>query len=303
MVNGMTTSGFLEAVAERGGHDFGLSNEPWMAGAGADPITANPGLAGSPQPFTRTSPHSPKTPGLDHVFPSKLSTGGGDFAALDPLFGEYSPPFDAPLFSQYPLPPASNRASTSLSEGYDLPSAAPSPTLYGQSQPVTGALWPSHIAPAFLPTPPMPVDQYSSEDDSTKAASVESGKTKPAKRPRTQLRTASRAPKKRTANTVHRPAETQEEVRARAAHNQVEQQYRKRLNAHFEKLLTVLPPVEGAGGARDGIGERRVSKAEVLDLAMQRIKALEKENRALDRERRGLRGRMHRLEGNLGRGM
>lgn len=235
-----------------------------------------------------------------------MSTGGGDFAALDPLFGDYSPPFDVPLFGQYPVP-SSNRASTSLSEGYDLPSAAPSPTIYGQNQP--GSLWPTHMTPAFLPTPPMPVDQYSSEDDSTKAASASaststgSSGSKTKKRPRTQLRTASRAPKKRTANTVHRPAESQEEVRARAAHNQVEQQYRKRLNAHFEKLLTVLPPVEGAGGARDGIGERRVSKAEVLDLAMQRIKALEKENRALDRERRELRGRMHRLEGNLGRGM
>ncbi|UZP39498.1 hypothetical protein NXS19_007314 [Fusarium pseudograminearum] len=111
------------------------------------------------------------------------------------------------------------------------------------------------------------------------------------KRNPTQLRTASRAPKKRGAAAAQprHPSETSEEVKARAAHNQVEQQYRKRLNTHFERLLAVLPPPGTEGGIAN---DRRVSKAEVLDLARERIRALEKQTARLERERRELRGRI-----------
>jgi hypothetical protein len=134
-------------------------------------------------------------------------------------------------------------------------------------------------------------------------------------RPATQLRTASRAPKKYACPPPRKPTESAEDVKARAAHNQVEQQYRKRLNAQFEGLLAVLPPPEhadedddagsqgiagagggGSGGGGDGIGEKRISKAEVLDLARQRIKVLERERASLERQRKELAGNVGRLQ-------
>jgi hypothetical protein len=113
----------------------------------------------------------------------------------------------------------------------------------------------------------------------------------------TQLRTASRAPKRYSQSTARKPAETAEEVKARAAHNQVEQQYRKRLNAQFERLLQVLPQQDydeegmdedgGGEGGRSAM-EKRISKAEVLDLARRRIKTLEREKEKLEREKEQL---------------
>ena len=112
------------------------------------------------------------------------------------------------------------------------------------------------------------------------------------RRSTTQLRTASRAPKRYSQSTAMKPAETPEKVKARAAHNQVEQQYRKRLNAQFETLLAVLPQPdydeegmgeEGGGGGRVGM-VKRISKAEVLDLARRQIKLLERERASLERQ-------------------
>ncbi|KAJ2897053.1 hypothetical protein MKZ38_005003 [Zalerion maritima] len=87
-----------------------------------------------------------------------------------------------------------------------------------------------------------------------------------------QLRTASRKAKRTSA---HKPAASEEELRARASHNLVEKQYRNRLNTQFERLLAVLP----APGSDDdgGTDDRRLSKAEVLDIARKRIRSLEKE--------------------------
>ncbi|KAI9148093.1 Allergen Fus [Paramyrothecium foliicola] len=86
--------------------------------------------------------------------------------------------------------------------------------------------------------------------------------------------------------------EIDSEVKARAAHNQVEQQYRQRLNAHFERLLAVLPvgdrdsdDGETCGGGIEP-DRRKVSKAEVLDLARRRIEVLEWEVRRLEKEKR-----------------
>jgi len=124
-------------------------------------------------------------------------------------------------------------------------------------------------------------------------------------RPTTQLRTAQR--NSRYNNSSHKPAENAEERKARAMHNQVEQQYRKRLNAQFERLLAALPPEDylssesgggtatttpGSGGLED---DKRVSKAEVLDRARQRIRTLEKERASLERQKRELVGCMGRL--------
>ncbi|WYZ40371.1 hypothetical protein EsH8_IV_000712 [Colletotrichum jinshuiense] len=114
-----------------------------------------------------------------------------------------------------------------------------------------------------------------------------SSKTAPAPR----LRSASRTSK----NVSQKPADTPEERRTRASHNLVEKQYRNRLNAQFEGLLNALPEqVRGPAGGGDGDEsdpqqtadqDRRVSKAEVLDMARRHIKNLERERDVLHRER------------------
>jgi hypothetical protein len=69
---------------------------------------------------------------------------------------------------------------------------------------------------------------------------------------------------------------------SRTYHNDVEKQYRNRLNGHFETLLQTLPK----DGGRDG--EKKVSKSEVLVLAKQHIQQLEEEKSVLEKERQEL---------------
>ncbi|ESA43283.1 hypothetical protein GE21DRAFT_4433 [Neurospora crassa] len=132
-----------------------------------------------------------------------------------------------------------------------------------------------------------------------------------------KLRSASRAPK----NIQPRPEETPEERKSRNSHNLVEKQYRNRLNAQFERLLAVLPDsvrssmtmIGGCGGDPDGVNgnggggsvipgqhpsldfsiERRLSKAEVLDMSRRYILSLEKERDTLEREKEQL---MHSID-------
>lgn len=63
---------------------------------------------------------------------------------------------------------------------------------------------------------------------------------------------------------------------ARTNHNQVEKQYRNRLNGQFETLLDTLPHDP------EMAGDKRVSKAEVLVLAKKHIARLETEKRELE---------------------
>uniref|UniRef100_L2FY12 Helix-loop-helix dna-binding domain containing protein n=1 Tax=Colletotrichum fructicola (strain Nara gc5) TaxID=1213859 RepID=L2FY12_COLFN len=86
-----------------------------------------------------------------------------------------------------------------------------------------------------------------------------------------------------------KPAETAEERRTRASHNLVEKQYRNRLNAQFEGLLNALPE-------QPADQERRVSKAEVLDMARRHIKSLERERDELQRERGDLLRNLEMME-------
>lgn len=86
---------------------------------------------------------------------------------------------------------------------------------------------------------------------------------------------------------------TAEELRSRQCHNLVEKQYRIRLNAQFERLLAALPagsqdqrPEPRPDGSDDGaVVDKRLSKGEVLDAAIQRIKELEASNSTLVEER------------------
>ncbi|KAK4663277.1 hypothetical protein QC763_607150 [Podospora pseudopauciseta] len=157
-----------------------------------------------------------------------------------------------------------------------------------------------------------------SEESSTSAKHQPNDKIKATSRSKgrgkhnIQLRTASRKARKGSlapatplspAESVHNPGSasddddlTPEERRARRNHNLVEKQYRNRLNAQFERLLAVLPLEQykgghlGQGESCDGFAtdEKRMSKAEVLDLATRRIKALEMEKERLNRERKEL---------------
>lgn len=91
---------------------------------------------------------------------------------------------------------------------------------------------------------------------------------------------------------------TSEERRARQNHNVVEKQYRNRLNSQFERLLSILPAnqMEGAEmGRAMEFDERRMSKAEVLDLARRRIHALENEIQQLYADRDNLRSNVATL--------
>ncbi|KAF6830513.1 helix-loop-helix DNA-binding domain-containing protein [Colletotrichum plurivorum] len=156
--------------------------------------------------------------------------------------------------------------------------------------------------------PTSPAGRTSVSGRSNKSASVasttaSSSKTGPAPAPR--LRSASRTSK----NASQKPAETAEERRTRASHNLVEKQYRNRLNAQFEGLLNALPEQvrgpAGTGGGADGGDEsdpqpadqeRRVSKAEVLDMARRHIKSLEREREELQRERGDLLRNLEMME-------
>jgi hypothetical protein len=125
---------------------------------------------------------------------------------------------------------------------------------------------------------------------------------------RSKLRSASRTSK----NTHHNPPVTVEERKSRETHNNVEKQYRNRLNAHFESLLSALPDRMQAGDGEDGDeggdndvdfdpADRRVSKAEVLEMARRHIKSLERECAVLESERDELRDNMEKLRWLFGR--
>ncbi|KAK0743678.1 hypothetical protein B0T18DRAFT_188764 [Schizothecium vesticola] len=117
-----------------------------------------------------------------------------------------------------------------------------------------------------------------------------------------KLRTAARKQRKAAEKPlVPSPSDdaalTPDERRARRNHNIVEKQYRNRLNAQFERLLAVLPSEHqrtpgddsrDAEESHDTASDRRMSKAEVLEVATRRIKALEVERRRLYREKREL---------------
>lgn len=99
----------------------------------------------------------------------------------------------------------------------------------------------------------------------------------------------------------------------------MEKQYRNRLNAQFEGLLSALPDLSTtqsgkASDARTGEpetvspggdalasaeGERKVSKAEVLERARQHIETLERETEALRREKEGLMANLLKAQGEM----
>ncbi|KAF3012243.1 hypothetical protein E8E14_010918 [Neopestalotiopsis sp. 37M] len=113
-----------------------------------------------------------------------------------------------------------------------------------------------------------------------------------------KLRSASRASK----NTHLNPPATEEERKNRASHNQVEKQYRNRLNAHFEALLNTLPQyMRGGEDEEDDDGDRKISKAEVLEMARRHILSLERELNSVEEERDELKESVERLRWSMAR--
>lgn len=76
----------------------------------------------------------------------------------------------------------------------------------------------------------------------------------------------------------------------------IEKKYRNRLNKQFDTLLSILP----AGAAlKDGDEEnsaKRISKAEVLILAKERIETLERERREMREEKKRLEKSLEELK-------
>jgi len=71
-------------------------------------------------------------------------------------------------------------------------------------------------------------------------------------------------------------------------HNQVEKQYRTRLNAHFAQLLARIPTETFIGSGLEGGAGKVVSKAETLMMAEQYIRRLEREETVLRGEKKEL---------------
>jgi hypothetical protein len=114
-----------------------------------------------------------------------------------------------------------------------------------------------------------------------------------------KLRSASRASKNNHLN----PPATEEERKTRASHNQVEKQYRNRLNAHFEALLNTLPEYMRGGEDDEYDVDRKISKAEVLEMARRHILSLERDCSALQEERDELRASVERMRWDNGKSM
>lgn len=146
----------------------------------------------------------------------------------------------------------------------------------------------------------------SREDSLSTSASASAGRGGKGKQAKRELRSASRTSK----NTQERVTETTQEHKSRNSHNMVEKQYRNRLNSQFEGLLHSLPGTARSGKSaaelEDGVAhsevgeggtasEKRVSKAEVLDMARRHIKSLEEETACLRNERDDLRQSLDRL--------
>jgi hypothetical protein len=145
----------------------------------------------------------------------------------------------------------------------------------------------------FTPNPPenrtkrtkRSEEPLSNEYQASESSSSEekSSKTKPSRR---TYRRSTRS-KKASAVSTKTPSRTSRSKASREVHNNIEKQYRHRLNRQFDFLLASLPKdIVGA----DVLGEGRgctigaPSKGRVLDLAKIHIDALEMENQRISHE-------------------
>lgn len=87
--------------------------------------------------------------------------------------------------------------------------------------------------------------------------------------------------------------------KSKRSHNLTEKKYRTRLNGYFETLLSAIPKQSGSvetPGATGDAPEKKISKGEVLVLAMDYIKDLEREQTELEEQRKTLSSDMEHLK-------
>ncbi|KAI1464758.1 uncharacterized protein F4812DRAFT_466994 [Daldinia caldariorum] len=223
--------------------------------------------------------------------PTDVNMGSSGGASFTTPTGD---PFGLPFYQTISQEPRSIGTSDTYHHPY--PSGYGAATLSPRVPPSGASAGSSHKKSSKQSSRPRKSKQPQVLSPGSTSSASNSGKSR--------LRSASRTSK----NTHHNPPASAEEQKSRETHNQVEKQYRNRLNAHFESLLNALPETMQAGeGEGEGDGEaldvtdRRVSKAEVLDMARRHIQALERECAALEGERDELRNNMERLRWLFGR--
>ena len=261
----------------------------------------------------QTSPQSPTSPGIYSSQKRSGQTGTGSYDEVA-AWADVSHP-----------PPSKKSCSAESKSSHGRGAMKPSVSSRTNSKGLSRAPKSGSKADAKPRTAPSSSKSYKSgqtpkerkhSSSSSSSSSSSTADSSSGRKSKPQLRTACRRRKDIGAGpSSSSPAEdleddllTPEERRARQNHNLVEKQYRNRLNHQFESLLAILPAnrnshdgsgsrgdrpssskassVPGAGDADD----RRLSKAEVLEMARQRIKTLEKERRTLQLEREELLG-------------
>lgn len=86
--------------------------------------------------------------------------------------------------------------------------------------------------------------------------------------------------------------------KSKKSHNLTEKKYRNRLNGYFDTLLSAIPRKPGISES-DGVmdtPDKKVSKGEVLILALEHIRALEKQRDVLEQEKKDLGNNLERLK-------
>ena len=235
--------------------------------------------------------------------PNIYWSGDTVMSTVDPSFSDTSNSLANPPYPVYGLPGTTPDRGFSDSEGRAMMTGEQTGSPPGRKRikksPEKNASIPSSALSSYgkpLLAPAPPPGSGPSPINTTPTAAGNKSK----------LRSASRTSK----NIVPRPSESAEERKTRNSHNLVEKQYRNRLNAQFESLLNALPDsvkspggTSGSGGESDGavglgvdLGERRLSKAEVLDMSRRYIQSLESQRDKLEREREDLQGRVARGE-------
>ncbi|KAG9239166.1 hypothetical protein BJ875DRAFT_244318 [Amylocarpus encephaloides] len=144
-----------------------------------------------------------------------------------------------------------------------------------------------------VPKPREPSIKAKSEPKTSRTTRFSKGsRAPPAPLKRTKLCSRSK-PSKRQASFSSPPSSADPQTRTN--HNLIERKYRNRLNGQFETLLSALPtPAEDS--SRDEETEKRISKAEILTLAKERIESLERDMEALENQRGKLRGNLDMLQ-------
>jgi hypothetical protein len=92
-------------------------------------------------------------------------------------------------------------------------------------------------------------------------------------------------------------------LNTKRSHNLTEKKYRNRLNGYFDTLLSAIPRKSGASDSDSimvDVPEKKVSKGEVLVLALEYIHALEKQKEFLEQEKKTLGDDLERLQRCLG---